>query len=198
MRDTAVFVGSWLRAPGKTGAVWPSSRFLARRLASVLEGHAEPTVAELGPGTGPTTAQIQHRLRGKGRHVAIDLNEEFVTRLRTRFPDVEVVCESAAELPRILKDRDIGAVDAVISGLPFAAFPEGLQRDILDAVVAALHPRHGVFTTFNYVGSYAFPPGERFRRLLGERFSDVCVRGPEMRNFPPAHVLTARGPRIAA
>ncbi|ADD40921.1 class I SAM-dependent methyltransferase [Stackebrandtia nassauensis] len=195
LRDVGVFFRHWLKAPGKTGAVWPSSRFLARSLASALDGYSQPAVAELGPGTGPATAQIQARLAGAGTHVAVDLNPQFASMLAARFPDVDVVCDSADRLPAILAERDITVVDAVVSGLPFAAFPAGLQRDILDAVVASLHPGHGVFTTFNYVGAFSLPPARRFRGLLAERFEEISISGPVLRNIPPAYVLTARKPR---
>lgn len=196
LRDVGVFFRHWLKAPGKTGAVWPSSRFLARSLAGVLDDRAAPAVAELGPGTGPATAQIQARLAGAGTHVAVDLNPQFTRMLAARFPDVDVVCDSAARLPDILAERDITEVDAVISGLPFAAFPAGLQRDILDAVVASLEPKHGVFTTFNYVGAFSLPPARRFRALLHERFGEISISGPVLRNIPPAYVLTARRPKV--
>lgn len=195
LRDVRVFFQHWLRAPGKTGAVWPSSRFLAGSLAGVMDDRVAPTIAELGPGTGPTTAQIQARLAGTGTHVAVDLNPEFTRLLAAKYPAVDVVCDSAARLPEILAERDIKTVDAVISGLPFAAFPAGLQRDILDAVVSSLDPGHGVFTTFNYVGAFSLPPARRFRALLAERFGEIAISGPVLRNIPPAYVLTARAPR---
>jgi phosphatidylethanolamine/phosphatidyl-N-methylethanolamine N-methyltransferase len=50
--------------------------------------------------------------------------------------------------------------DVVVSGLPWAAFGEGQQRDAL-AAVAALPP-HGVFTTFAYVLARWAPPAEGF------------------------------------
>src|SRR5690606_37741634 len=115
-----------------------------------------------------------------------DLNPQFTEMLARRFPTVDVVCDSAARLPDILAERDIKQVDAVISGLPFAAFPAGLQRDILDAVVASLDVEHGVFTTFNYVGAFSLPPARRFRGLLAERFDEIRICGPVLRNIPPA------------
>jgi phosphatidylethanolamine/phosphatidyl-N-methylethanolamine N-methyltransferase len=194
--DARVFLWSWLRAPGKTGAVLPSSRFLATAMADVLADHHAPVVAELGPGTGALTAGIQQRLAGSGRHIAVELNPEFAARLTKRFPDVEVVNDSAADLVRLLKERKINQVDAEVSGLPFAAFPVGLQRDVLNAVAAAVSPTTGVFTTFNYVGAYSMPAARRFRMLLRERFSEITISRPVLRNIPPAYVLTARGVKV--
>ncbi|GAA4907922.1 phospholipid N-methyltransferase [Stackebrandtia albiflava] len=194
--DAGVFLWSWLRSPGKTGAVLPSSSYLAAAMSEVLTGYEKPTVAELGPGTGALTAGIQQRLAGNGRHVAVELNGEFAERLALRFPQVEVVNDSAADLVRLLTERGVGKVDAVVSGLPFAAFPVGLQTAVLDAVAAAVCPDGGVFTTFNYVGAYSMPAAKRFRALLAERFAEITISRPVMRNLPPAHVLTARRVRV--
>lgn len=165
-------------------------------MTKVLSEFTAPNVAELGPGTGPLTACIQQRLArpSGGRHVAVELNADFAARLERRFPQVDVACDSAVELPRILKERDIATVDAVISGLPFAAFPLGLQREIMDGVVASMGS-WSVFTTFTYVGAFGLPSARRFRALLSARFTEVSVSRPVIRNIPPAYVLTARGLR---
>lgn len=187
-----MFLRSWLRSPGSTGAVLPSSQYLADAMAQVVDRYERPIVAELGPGTGALTNGVQRAMPEGGRHLAVELNAGFAKRLADRFPAVEVIHDSATELERLLKDRDIEHADAVVSGLPFAAFPVGLQRDVLDAVVSSLDPDGGVFTTFNYIGAYSMPAARRFRVLLRQRFADVVVSGPVLRNIPPAYVLTAR------
>src|SRR3954447_2095473 len=72
--DAGFFLRCVLAAPVKTGAVLPSSRWLARTVTGVLAEFTEPNVVELGPGTGPMTRYIQQRLDGAGHHVAIELN----------------------------------------------------------------------------------------------------------------------------
>ncbi|CAM3302280.1 class I SAM-dependent methyltransferase [Stackebrandtia soli] len=193
--DAAVFFRSWMRTPGRTGAVLPSSRYLATAMTTVLTGIDDPDVAELGPGTGALTEAIQGRLGDGGSHVAVELNPEFAERLRRRFPNVDVVNDSATELVKILAERGRTGVDAVVSGLPFAAFPEQLQRDVLDAVVLSLRDSGGPFVTFNYVGAFSMPTARRFRGLLAERFAQIEISRPVLLNIPPAYVLTARDPR---
>lgn len=61
--------------------------------------HGEPVEVELGPGTETFTSVIQQRLGGRGRHLAIELNERLAARLARRFPKVEVLCADAAALP---------------------------------------------------------------------------------------------------
>lgn len=192
--DRKLFFRHWLRAPGVTGAMLPSSRAMARTMGTVLEGYRSPTVAELGSGTGAVTAVIQQRLRGASPHLAIEIHEEFANRLQKLYPDVNVVNQSAADLEQILKEHQIDSLDVVISGLPFTAFTPQLQSDILDAVVGSLN-EDGVFATHRYVGAGYFPAAQRFRALLESRFAEVTVSRPNFGNLPPARLLTARGPR---
>ncbi len=51
--DEARFLRSWLERPLVTGAVTPSSRMLARTMASYVDPRVPGPVIELGPGTGP-------------------------------------------------------------------------------------------------------------------------------------------------
>jgi phosphatidylethanolamine/phosphatidyl-N-methylethanolamine N-methyltransferase len=197
LRDVAVFLRCALGAPAATGAVLPSSRWLARNVTAVLGEYVAPNVVELGPGTGPMTRCIQQRLAGTGRHVAVELNPRFAYRLARRFPRVDVVCDTAAALPQLLSARGVKRVDVFVSSLPFSVIPDDVQRDIIDGVTDMLHPERGVFTTFNYAGAFSTSKARRFRTLLLEQFEELVVSRPVLRNLPPAYVLTARRARGA-
>jgi phospholipid N-methyltransferase len=49
LSDIAVFLRCALGAPAATGAVLPSSRWLARNITAVLDEYDAPNVVELGP-----------------------------------------------------------------------------------------------------------------------------------------------------
>jgi phospholipid N-methyltransferase len=191
-KDWALFLRGVLRAPTGIGAVAPSSRWLARTVTGVLAEFTQPDVVELGPGTGPMTSCIQQRLAGSGRHLAVELNPAFARRLITRFPRVDVICDTAAALPEILASRQMSQVDAVISGLPFAVMPSEVQQDIVDGIARVVPAESGVFTTFSYLGAFNTPSARRFRAMVLERFHELHVSRLVLRNLPPAYVLTAR------
>ncbi|WP_158017438.1 methyltransferase domain-containing protein [Mycobacterium basiliense] len=197
LRDLGLFLRCALTSPGRTGAVLPSSRALARSMTSVLSEFSDPNVLELGPGTGPMTHYIQRRLAGAGRHVAVELNPAFAQRLAERYPRVDVVCDTAAALPRILEARGMYHVDAVITSLPFSLIPDDVQTDIMDGITSLINPECGVFTTINYVGAFSTPRARRFRALLRERFDQLVVSRPVLGNMPPAYILTARRAHLA-
>lgn len=193
-RDAALFLGLFMRSPATIGAVAPSSLRLSRAVCAPVPERGDPVVVELGPGTGPFTAEIQRRLRGRGHHLAVELNPTLAALLAERYPGAEVVQDDASRLPKLLAERGLGRVDAVVSGLPWAAFPASLQNELMDAVTSVLSPV-GAFTTFSYVHAVPLGSAKRFRRLLAERFEEVVPGRTVWRNTPPAFVFHARRPR---
>jgi phosphatidylethanolamine/phosphatidyl-N-methylethanolamine N-methyltransferase len=192
--DTALFLGQFLRAPAVIGAVAPSSRRLASAVCSPIPERGEPTVVELGPGTGPFTAEIQERLAGRGHHLAVEVNERLAMLLAARFPSVDVAHADAAQLSDLLRGRGLPQADAVVSGLPWAAFPRELQSELLAALTSAMNPG-AAFTTFSYIHAIPLSSARRFRALLAERFEEVIPGRTVWRNAPPAFVFHARRPR---
>ena len=149
-------------------------------------------VIELGPGTGPFTKEI---LRIQGEHknttyLGLEAKNDFVAVLREHFPDHKnaFVHASADTLVEELKKRNIKHADTVISGLPWAIFPEALQRTILEQVKVTLRSG-GKFCTFAYLQGMALPAGQRFKRLLAEVFEEEAEASATVwSNLPPAFV----------
>ena len=83
---------------------------------------------------------------------------------------IKLYNDNAANLSDILaKIEHISELDAVISGLPWASFPEKIQIAILDAVYDNLKSG-GIFNTFAYLQGLFLPTGMRFRKLLNRYF----------------------------
>jgi phospholipid N-methyltransferase len=183
-----IFLSRFFRSPRAVGSIAPSSRFLARKMVSRLPLTEAVKVVELGPGTGPFTAEILRRLPPGGRYAGIERDPVFVDVLRRLFPDVEIVHGSAGDLIEIAGARGLLPVDHIISGLPFASLPAALIHRILDAVEAALRAG-GTFTTFQYLHAYGLPSARLFRREMGRRFGPMVSRRVELLNLPPAFVL---------
>ncbi|GAA1018630.1 methyltransferase [Acrocarpospora pleiomorpha] len=187
------FLLEFLRAPMTVGAVTPSSPALARAATAVVPRTGSPVVVELGPGTGAFTGAVQRRLAGHGRHIAVEINPRFARRLATLHPAVDIVTADAADLAAVLAQHGLSQADVVVSGLPWAAFTENRQRDVLSAVAAALPP-HGVFTTFAYVHARWAPPARGLLRSLRSRFDEVVISRTVWANLPPALVYYCRRP----
>ncbi len=193
-KDTTLFLGQWLRSPGTVGAVAPSSQRLAESVTTPVPHRGDPVIVELGPGTGAFTAEIQRRLNGRGHHLAVEINPALASFLSARHPKVDVVVDDAARLPELLRERGLDKADAVVSGLPWAAFSEETQTRLLDAVVAIMGP-HTAFTTFAYSFAKRMRPAQRFRQRLHDTFEEVVVGRTVWGNLPPAFVYHVRRPR---
>src|SRR5262245_16672290 len=68
------FLGAFMREPLTVGALWPSSKALARAVVDGCEFKPSATVVELGPGTGAFTKLLLDRLDARGRFIGVELN----------------------------------------------------------------------------------------------------------------------------
>lgn len=138
-----------------TGAVLPSSPFLGKALAQALGGHRRPArILEVGPGTGSVTKAIVRRMRPGDQLDAVELNPQFVDRLRHQLnsdplflahrDQIRVIQSAVEDLP------GEAVYDFIISGLPFNSFPSSLVRRIFRAYSRLLKPG-GVLSYFEYV-----------------------------------------------
>lgn len=187
------FVREFARGPSVIGAVWPSSPSLARAMTEGIGLEEATEVFEIGPGGGAITAGILPRLTGPAVYVGVERTPSMVEAFRKRFPQLTIHEGSAENLVEI-GDRHgwrPGTVDAVVSGLPWAAFERSLQNRILDAVLAVLKPG-GCMTTMAYTFGRKLEAGRRFEGLIRERFGSVEVSPVVWRNLPPAVVYRCR------
>lgn len=173
-----------------TGAVAPSSAGLARRMVRDAGIERASCILELGPGTGSFTTLLRSTMRPGAHYLGLDMNPSFVAGLRLRFPDLSFETAPAQEFDYSAFLGASGKFDAIVSGLPWTAFPEVLQIAILDQVMPRLR-QGGVLVTFAYTGFHLLPNGLRFRELLGERCSQLRTSPTVWANLPPAFVYSA-------
>ncbi|HSX61754.1 MAG TPA: methyltransferase domain-containing protein [Tahibacter sp.] len=182
---TLTFFRQWLKNPLSVAALSPSGKQLARLMVRELPERPR-RVVELGGGTGVFTQAMLDNGIAPAHLLVVELNEELHKFLQNRFPDVNVVCGDARELPAMVEsagfDRDSG-VDAVVSGLGLLSMPRTLQRDILRAAFAVLAPE-GRMVQFTYGPVSPVP-----RETLDELGLTVRRGGFAWWNMPPASVF---------
>ena len=138
-KDAWLFFSRWAKAPGRVGAVAPSSRALALAMASEIpasDGH-DAAVIELGGGTGSITSGLLASGVAPERLVVIERDRQLAALLRQRFQGVRVICGDAGHLPELLARHGITEVAAIVSGLPLLLFPS----DLLDRIVRGCFQR---------------------------------------------------------
>jgi phospholipid N-methyltransferase len=184
------FLATFVRHPGSVGAILPSSRHLAERLAANLELRRGDLVLEYGPGTGPVTAVLDRLVHARTgvRYLGVELNGGFVSVLRQRYPHLDFAHGSVVDVVSLLRERGLTQARYIISGLPFASLPREVQTGTIDGIRAVL-AEGGEFRTFQYVHAFRLPAARRFRRLMAEHFPRCQRSAPVVRNLPPAYVL---------
>jgi phosphatidylethanolamine/phosphatidyl-N-methylethanolamine N-methyltransferase len=189
--EAFVLFREFLRSPTTVATLTASSDALVAALLRPFPTGADPVVVELGPGSGRVTGAVQRRLRGRGHHLAVELNPRLAEGLAARYPAVDVACADAAALPDLLAGRGLGPVDLVVGLLPWAAYRAApVPRLVADALAP-----DGAFTQVVLGGLRRLPPARRIDREVRAEFADVVLSPPVWRNLPPAHVRTARSAR---
>jgi phospholipid N-methyltransferase len=186
-----LFLRQFVRSPRSVGAILPSSPALARTMLAPIDFAAARVIVEFGPGTGAFTAEIVRRLRPGCRYLGIELSGDFVRELAGRFPALTFVNGSVADLTGILAAHDIGVIDAIVCGLPWASLPISLQDTVFAAMDHALAPG-GVFVTFGYLQSLVLPPAWALRQRLARSFAQVARSPVVWANVPPAFAYICR------
>ncbi|MDQ1257558.1 MAG: hypothetical protein QG656_2164 [Candidatus Hydrogenedentes bacterium] len=182
---TFTFMKEFMFSPRNISSVVPSSRMLADSMTDAAGVASSPVVVEFGPGTGVITESIIRKLPEGGTFMAFEINPAFVAVLRKRYPNVQIVHDSAANARAHLTEAGIEYCDCIVSGLPWASFDEGLQEVLLNAVQDILRPG-GRFVTFTYLQSPLLPSGKRFKDKLSGRFQQVGKTPTVWLNVPPA------------
>jgi len=191
MKYSLRFLQQFFLNPGTTGAIAPSSRGLAREMVDWLEFDRANAVVEYGPGTGAFTEAVLANLHRQCSFFLIEVNPLFVQLLQVSYPGTVIYKDSVKDVRQLCDREGITHVNCIVSGLPWASFPDAMQTQYLDAMMTVLRPG-GQFVTFAYLHGLLLPNGQRFRRKLGNYFSQVTRSRTVWMNLPPAFVYRCR------
>jgi phosphatidylethanolamine/phosphatidyl-N-methylethanolamine N-methyltransferase len=181
--DEARFLRSWIERPLVTGAVTPSSKMLARTMASYVDPRVPGPVIELGPGTGPVTDALIRRGVAQDRLVLVEFNPDFCKLLKRRFPQATIVQGDAYDIRATLDGAVTEPGAAVISSLPLFTKPTEMRLELLNAVHEVTHPE-APFIQFTYAVVPPIPKNSKRYTVTGS--NRVWL------NFPPARVWVYR------
>lgn len=179
--NSLLFLQSFIRKPKEIGSVWPSSRFLARKMVQQVAWEEVGAIAELGSGTGVITREIQSHVSKKASVLLFEKNEEMNGNLQKEFPDY-ICSQNAVEMLKIMDHHGINQLDCVISGLPFFNFSKELRERLLNQVIDSLKPG-GYFIAFQY--------SLQMKNLLARTFHIERIQYVPL-NFPSAFVYVCK------
>lgn len=142
------FFRCFLQEPQQVGSVFPSSRFLERRVVTLAALRKARTVVELGPGTGGITNAVLRELPPSSNLLSIEINHRFVSILR-RCSDPRLLIHHgcAGNLREILHHYQLPQPEVVISGIPFSTISRNKGQRIIEEIHTALSP-NGYFIAY--------------------------------------------------
>ena len=177
------FLRGFLKNPVMVGSIIPSSRVLIDKMLDPVDWANTRLFVEYGPGVGTFTRPLLERLAPDATLLTIDTNPDFTHYLKQQIDDPRLVTVtgSAADVEKILADRNLGQADYVLSGLPFSTLPPGVGDAIAAATSNVIRPG-GAFLV------YQFSP--KVRDFIQPHFEPI-KRGFEWINVPPATLFWA-------
>ncbi len=121
LAERAMFFVKNIRQPFVNASVVPSSATAARSMLEDIDFSKIKTIVELGPGTGPYTAELIKRASRNSTIILIELDPDYAALLRRKFGDRVIVENVGAErLGEVLRRHSIERPDLIVSALPFA------------------------------------------------------------------------------
>lgn len=155
LAEVGQFIREFRRTFQTTGALLPSSRFLARAMVAPLRRPRGPArILEVGPGTGAVTREIARHLQPGDWLDAVEINPVFVRHLHRQLDEdpryahcrdqVRLIEGAVEELP------GQSVYDFVVSGLPLNNFPVLQVREVFRTFQRLLKPG-GTLSYYEYV-----------------------------------------------
>ncbi len=210
--DRRLFWRQFREAFHTTGAIVPSSRWLAAELCRFIPGRGDDRpgrlLLEVGPGEGAVTDQLLRRVGPADRLDLVEVNDAFVARIRERL-DKEPHWRAVADRVRVfhlpLETFTAEApYDAIVSGLPLNNFSPAVVATILDRFAAILRAG-GMVSYFEYLAIRSIkrrvgaaterPRLTQLDELLSAALADVEFEQRRVWwNLPPAVVHHCRFP----
>ena len=177
MTNRVAFLNKFLLSPGKIGSITPSSAFLTNKMLSAVPWAQIETLVELGAGTGVFTRYIAEHKTASCQVLVIERDFHMRKLLRSAYPMFHFGSK-AENLNRLIHQHALQPADCIISGLPFATFPDLLRRELIATSYKALKPE-GLFIAFQY--------SLQMRKMLKTYFPQVSINFVPL-NIPPAFV----------
>jgi phosphatidylethanolamine/phosphatidyl-N-methylethanolamine N-methyltransferase len=154
--EYAVFLREARKTFRTTGAILPSSKFLANKAVSILNGlPPNARILEAGPGTGAVTEYIFPKLRSGDTLVLAEIHDAFCNELRRRLeshpkwmPYRHQVEVFQGPIQDMAKDEKF---HAIICGIPFNSFSPELADEVFGDLFRRLLPG-AQLSNFEYMG----------------------------------------------
>lgn len=185
-RSRHKFLAAWMRSPKGMGAILPSSRTLARAMVAQIDRDVPGVIIELGAGTGVMTNALLQSGIDPERLLIIERDKHLHSILSEHFDGLNIVCEDAMNLDKVLERNGITEVCAIISSLPFMTIPKPIGHVIQGQMAKVINDKSSIIQ-FTYGVQSPISKKQQQKVQLTSKRSRIVVT-----NVPPAHVWVYR------
>lgn len=181
------FFKQFIKDLKKTGAIAPSSKFLARDLVEQLKIDLQKNqcpplnILELGPGTGPLTKEIIKLLRPKDHLDLVEIQKNFYKIIEQKFSSPNV----SVHFNDILKFEPGRQYDYIFSSLPYENMSRPVNRAIWEKKLTLCADR-------SYICYFKYMKFRNFKSDFEEQVVNEYGQDKKFvfRNIPPAKLYT--------
>ena len=167
------FLAGFVRNPKEVGALFPSSTFVAKKIAKSIDFNKAKVIVELGSGTGTLTKEIIANAQKDTKIYCFETDKKFCIKLKNDFEDrVKILNQDAINVSKIKSD-------CIVSGLPFFNFSPSLRKLLLAAIKRSLNP-DGSLIMFGYTTN--------MYKMLNQEFQYVDKQFVPL-NLPPCFIF---------
>ena len=167
-----------------SGAIVPSSRFLAKRMLLNIDFSKRLNIVEFGPGNGSLTKDLLINLSKDSRLISFEVNDQFFSYLaRINDKRFTLLKKSAEDIHTEIAGLDIEKVDYIISSLPLTNLPKKVTKNILKNSYNSLKNK-GLLIQYQYSLTYYKKLKKVFKNQVDLEF--------EIRNIPPAFIYICK------
>jgi len=175
----------------ETGAILPSSKFLAKKMITKEDIEKSEVIVELWAGSGSFTEYIfkyfeEYKLNNKNTSKKIFIIEkdiDFYNVLLKKFPEYSNIIYNIdlLDIEDLMINNDVKNIDLIISWLPFKSLP----KEIFDFLVLEFLPKFINNTTKFIQFSYF----SNFMNILSKYFKNIDKKRCLL-NIPTAYIFT--------
>ena len=182
-----MFIKEFFKSAKQTGAIFPSSIFLAKAMVSQIDYADADILVELGAGNGVFTKEILKRKSKQTKLIILEINPKFYSLLKRKYAHLEnvyILKERAENLEVVMSKLGLKKIDYVISGLPFLIISKTNRNKIFRSISIFLEKK---LILFQYTKLLEAELKYKYR-LISRKYI--------LLNAPPAYVYILKNIRL--
>ena len=125
--------------PRAMGSAFPSSRYLARKIASYIPEDIHEYVVELGAGTGVITKALLRKGIPHHRIIIVESAPALAKSLQKRFPQIPIIQGNAMDLVNLLGEKKHN-VRVIVSSIPLLSLLPEEKNRVIEQIEKTLKP----------------------------------------------------------